>query len=99
MDKLRQLLSLCKCGVYLSVNEHRDYYQSAEDRLGELYEQRESPPDIDHDIRKIMIESDTIIELQFYPETPIRFYTVWHYDLDVALTQALGCIDERDGGE
>ncbi len=95
-DKLKKLLERCKCGVYLSVNEHRDYYQTAADRLKELYEQREEPPEINEDVRVKMIETDTIVELQFYPDTPIRSYTIWHYDLDEALAVALECLGLKD---
>lgn len=28
MDKLKKLMARCKCGVYLAVNEHRDYYDT-----------------------------------------------------------------------
>lgn len=92
MDKLKQLLARCKCGVFLTVNEHRDYYQSATERLDELA-CMECPPEYTDEVRAKMIETNTIIELQFYPDTPIGSYTVLHYDLDSALDEALGCVD------
>lgn len=91
MDKLKLLMSHCKCGVYLTVNEHRDYYQSAEVKLEE-YAVRECPPDISDETRAGIVKTDTIIDLQFYPDTPIGFYHVIHYDLDIALDLALACI-------
>ena len=37
MDKLKELLSLCKNSVTVSVNQQRDYYESVEDHLKNLY--------------------------------------------------------------
>jgi hypothetical protein len=90
-NKLAQLLTHCKCGVYLTVNVHRDYYQSAEDRLSDL-DCLECPPRLDSDIRNKIIETDTLIELQFYPDTPIGSYSIYHYDLDAALDKALNIL-------
>ncbi len=91
MDKLKELLSRCKCGVFLTVNEHRDYYQSVAQRLADLSE-RECPPTYTDDVRDGMIKADTIIEVQFYPDTPIGSYVVLHHDLDAALDEALACL-------
>jgi hypothetical protein len=38
---------------------------------------------------KEMIERDTIIELQFYPDTPIGSCTIIHYDLEKCLDKGL----------
>ena len=91
MDKLKTLLARCKCGLFLTVNEHRDSYDSAEETLDDA-RGYECPPNISDDVRAVMIETDTIIRLQFYPDTPISSYEVWHHDLDAALDAALGCI-------
>lgn len=81
MDKLKQLISRCKCSVSLSINEHREIYETAEQALEEA-KQFSCPPDIDDDVRKIMIETDTVIILRFYPDNPVGFYEIYHYDLD-----------------
>jgi len=91
-DKLMELLRRCKCGVFLIVNEHRGYYQSAEVALEEL-RGRECPPQIDDDVRQKMIETDTIVDLQFYHDNPIVSYKIYHYDLETALDLALSCLD------
>jgi hypothetical protein len=91
MNKLQQLLSRCKGGVYLIVNEHRDCYTSAEDQLKEI-DLMECPPDIDDAVRAKIIETNTIIDLQFYPDTPIGSYSIIHHDLDTALDMALECV-------
>ena len=91
-DKLKDLLARCKCGVFLTVNEHRDYYQTAEYTLDEA-QGHECPFEIEDDVRRVMIETDTIIRIQFYPHTPIGSYEIWHHDLDAALDEALACFD------
>lgn len=90
MDKLKKLLSLCKCGVFLVVNEHRVYYQTAAQKLEEI-DAYECPPDIDPGVREKMIATDTIVDLQFYPDTPIGSHSIYHHDLDAALDLALSC--------
>lgn len=88
-DKLKTLLKRCKCGVFLTVNEHRDYYESARERLDYYFE---CPPAVAPEVRAKMIESDTIIDLQFYPDTPVGSYQILHHDLDAALDEALACL-------
>ena len=88
MDKLKELLARCKCGVFLTVNEHRGYYNTAAKALEEA-KGHECPPEIAPDVEAKMIETDTIVVLQFYPDTPIGSYQVWHHDLDAALEIAL----------
>lgn len=103
MDKVKELLACCKCGVYLTVNEHRDAYETAEQTLADA-RRRECPPEIEPDVAARMIETDTIVRLQFYPDTPVGSYQIWHYDLDAALDMALDCLrrtassDRRERG-
>lgn len=94
MDKLKKILSLCKCSVSLEVNKHRNYYQSAEEYIDQDLACRGCPPDIDAETRHNMITSDTIIEFQFYPNTPIGFYDIYGYDLDMVLDSAINILTE-----
>jgi len=94
MDKLKKLMSKCKCGVYISVNEHRDYYETVEQRLGDNNLLNDCYSETPKDVLKKMIETNTMVQLQFYPDTPIGFYTIYHYDLNMALDEALGALDE-----
>lgn len=87
-DKLKKLLDRCKCSIYLTINQHRNYYDSAAKGL-EWYQNRECPPDLTPEIEAKIIETDTIINLHFYPDSPNGFYQILHYDLDAALDVAL----------
>lgn len=89
MGKLKQLAAGCKCGVYVSINEHRDYYETVETRLNH------HNAEVDPEVLRRIVETDTLVEVQFYPDTPIGSYVVHHYDLDAALDEALRCLKER----
>ncbi len=91
MDKLKKLMARCKCGVRLTVNEHRDVYETAAQALENL-EICMPHLKIDPDVRAKIVETDTLIDLHFYPDTPIGFYKVLHYDLDSALDEALAAV-------
>lgn len=94
MEKLNQIISLCKCEVILRANPHKATYESVMDYISD----RERIEDVDPEVFAAMIEKDFIVELQFYPRTPIGFYTVFHYDLNVALDEALKILEEVASG-
>lgn len=94
MTKLEKLLARCKCGVFLSVNEHRDYYQSVEERIEELRE--DGRQDFSDEDAKAMIDSGNIVQLHFYPDTPIGSYRIHRATLDEALDEAMKCLGLGD---
>lgn len=87
---MKKIAQRCKAGVYLRINEHKDRYKSAFDYIEELRAigAIEDEDDVEEEILNIMIKTDSIVELTFYPETPIGSYTVYHYDVDLAIEQA-----------
>jgi hypothetical protein len=88
---LEKLISLCKGGVYLNINEHKDEYLSAEDWMNnDNASFANNHPDLA--IYREMINKDTIICLQAYPNTPIGSYTVYHYDLASAISLMINII-------
>lgn len=91
MDKLIKLISLCKASVSLEANAPRDYYETIEYFLEENNIQ--VGKDISKDVQDKMIELNTIISVQFYPHTPIGFYKVYHYDVNLALDKCLEIMD------
>ncbi|RTL06354.1 hypothetical protein EKK58_05230 [Candidatus Dependentiae bacterium] len=98
MDKLKQLIARCKCGVYVTANEHRDGYETPAQWL----EQHLGAPaslEISDEVQAGILASGTIINVQFYPETPVGFYRIVHYDMDKALDEALACLDAEDAHE
>ena len=100
MDKLIQLINRCRCGVFLHANPHRDAYQSVEDWLRDQEALMEFVvKDILPPVRDRMVKLDTIVDLHFYPNTPVSFWRILHYDLDAALDWALGLDMERPNVE
>lgn len=91
MEKLKKIIDSCKCGFYLSINQHRDYYETVEQHFSDFEELLEN---IDPIVYNKMKELNTIIDLHFYPNTPIGFYQVYHYDLDKAIDKACDIINE-----
>jgi len=84
MKKLQELIKKTKCSITITVNNHRDYYETIEQ-----YIKPEERKDISNDIWQKMIELDTCIELQVYPDTPIGFYVIYHYDIEKVIDIAL----------
>ncbi len=90
---MKELITKCKASVTISVNEHRNCYETVREKFN-------SGPDadfreeIDEDVFNKMVETDTIIEIQFYPNTPVGFYRVYHYDIEKAIDQALSILNE-----
>ncbi len=102
MNKLNDLICRCKCGVSLTVNKHRNYYEKAAHYLSVCHETEEDGEGIygcDPDTLATMIEMDTIVELQFYPETSISFYQIAHYDVEMAIDEALEVMDAHEHGQ
>ncbi len=96
MSKLGDLCRRCKCNVTVTVNDHRNSYETAEQYLDHALGEPE-PHDIEPEIRREMIARDSVIQCQFYPRTPVGFYEVWHYDLDTCLDICLKIMDREQG--
>ena len=82
-----ELISKCKCGVHITVNGHRDCYETVEEYLCSF------ASEIDDATMRQMIEADTIVELQFFPRTPVGSYSVWGTSLAEVLTAADSCFE------
>ena len=89
MEDLKIIVNRCKYGVYISINEHRGAYETVGDFIANLMGGLESIP---KDVFEKMVELDTVAQVQFYPDTPIDFYTCWHYDLDKCLHEAANIV-------
>ncbi len=95
-DKLTRLLLLAKCSVTITVNSHRDVYQTVAEWLTKRDEWEPSAKDeIDDAMRAAMIASDTVIEVQVYPDTPVGCFVIVHHDIGAALDCAIEAIESK----
>lgn len=83
MKRFKELMSLCEGSVMIEINAHKDYYDSVENHFRGVSQR------VGQSILDVMIERDTIVHIQAYPHSPIASYSVYHYDLDVALDEIL----------
>jgi hypothetical protein len=88
-EKIKLLYSTCKAGVLISINEHRNYYETIEENIGNKLD------GINPAVLCKMKELDTLIVIQFYPDIPIGFYLVYHYDLELAIDETLELLKSK----
>lgn len=63
-----------KCGLFLTHNEHKDYYESVESWVSNFESWKEDF--IDEEDMNLCFKTDECWSLQWYPETPIGSYVV-----------------------
>ena len=91
-NKLQELLSLCKCGVSIYSNTYKNAYQSLIDGIADI--ERNIEESLPIDIKKGMIETENIINVDCYPFTPISSLSIYHYDVNAAIEEAIESIIE-----
>ena len=89
LKTFEKLIDKCKCGVYVNINSHKDSYETVSEYFNSDSLNKAEKEEIKEGIYFKMQQMDTIIEVQFYPNTPITFYKVYHYDLETAISEAL----------
>jgi hypothetical protein len=89
---LQDVIDSCKGEVILSANQNRSNYESIRQYLADEQNRHEELIATREIVAK-MIETDRVIQLQFYPRNPIGSYTVYHYSLDAAINEAFGILD------
>jgi hypothetical protein len=89
MEAFKEICSLCKNSVSIEVNPHRDFYESVEsymeDRQSEIQKMEQG-------VYQKMIDTDTIVWVQAYPNGATSFYCSYHYDIDLAINEILTSI-------
>jgi hypothetical protein len=88
LNKVDQLISLCKGEIIITINPHTVSYESIEAYLAENINE------IEKDIIDEIIKTGRLIEIQFYPHTPIGFYHYYHYDFTLAIDEALALVSK-----
>ena len=91
-EKLEKLVLLCESSFSLDYNPHKDNYETIEKYIEVILmcNSDETLGDIvDLDVYNKMIEKNKMFELIIHPDTPVGFYHIFHYDLDMLLDKAL----------
>lgn len=78
-EAMQYIIDNSKCGIHLTINEHKNYYQSTSECIAEFRTK------VDFDILQEMIKRDIIIDIQVYQFTPVGSIQLYHYDLPTAI--------------
>ena len=85
INLLHKIMQRAKAGVHIEINGHRNVYETAADKLMEL--KQIDLLDVSDEVRKHIIETDTLIKFLVYKDTPVGFHLVFHYDLELAVQE------------
>jgi hypothetical protein len=89
---IKTLTEMCKGPVYVEVNLHKSAYETVEEHIEEIKVSNGILPE--KETLKKMVEADTIIEIQCYPDTPNAFYKTYHWDIDLAIEEMIKTVKE-----
>ena len=92
IDKLKLLISKCKGGVVIYINNHKNNYEDVAHHLRYIIETYNT--EIPHSDFDKMVETDTVVDVTFYPDTPIGSYQILSHDIDIALDRALDILNQ-----
>lgn len=95
-DKILKIIANCKCSCSFVVNDHKEVCQTTAEAIENLESCGFSIPD---DIKCGMIERDCIVGIQMYPDTPVGFIMILHYDFALAVDEAYDALVRDFGGE
>lgn len=87
MEKLRELFNRCQSTVEIRWNQHKSYYDTVEENIGDDIDS------VDPEVLKEIKARDTLICIQFYPYNSVGFHLVYHYDIEKAIDKALSLLD------
>lgn len=91
MSKLAELISLCRYGVHVSVNEHRDYHHSV---MGYLRDEGQNP---ESEVAREMTRLDRVVCVRFFADSTLVSGAVYHHDVDAAVDLAIAAVKKRRG--
>lgn len=95
MDKITLLISKCKAGLTIDVDDHKASYQDIKDQIAEI---KETQPELEmqREIEEGIIKNNRLICLTYFPDTPVGSCTIYHYDLEQAVDMALEYFSDRE---
>lgn len=83
--KIKFITDNCNGNVIFTFNSHKGYYFEIQEYILDI-ENNQGDKVFQ---KKECIEKNQIWEIQFYPNTPVSFYTVFACDLEFALDKSI----------
>ena len=90
------LAKRCKFDVMLEVNSHKSDNLTIEEYIEEINSISPSPPEIEAELSKEIIEANRIISLQMYPDGSVGSYMIYGSDLEEILFACHECLDSHE---
>jgi hypothetical protein len=90
MEKFKELFSLCKGSVEITVNGHKDYCETVEEHISE-----ENGVNINDDVLAEMVKRDTVVRIIAYPFSTSSSFVLYHYNIDRAVEIALDVVKKH----
>lgn len=90
MTPLQELITGCKASVRVTVNEHIDDCRTVREYVDDARRYQSELPTAE--MEEQMVAANTVVEIQFYPRTPIGFEKVWHSDVELGLAEAVSIL-------
>jgi hypothetical protein len=85
-----------KAGLYLTHNQHKDYYETVEEHINEYANMSKNDFVSPEDYQRC-VDTNELWELQWYPDTPIGFHKVLGSSLEVVMVRAMEIDAELKG--
>lgn len=94
IEKLTWLIQNC-CSVSVEANENRTFYRSIAEELAAHEDPEGVYADMEPEVRAECIARDQLVIVQVYPDTPVGFYCVHHYDVAVAINRVFEAVQKE----
>lgn len=93
MSKLAELISLCRYGIHVAVNEHRDFFSSVAAYLEWYTDGSESR--IPVEVAEEMARLDRVVCVRFFADSLTVSGAVFHHDVDAAVDLAIAAVKKK----
>ena len=91
MTRIQKLMELTGCAFNISLNPHKLDYQT----IKQYSEHNPDIEEIENCIWKEILRRDTLVEITLYSDTPIGHCDILHYDIDLAIEEAISTFTQK----
>lgn len=77
--------------LFISINGNRGYYESVEDYLTGMKDMFSG----DLENKKHLLKANHIVHIQYYPSTPVGFYSAADADIEIAAKEILDAVERE----